>query len=368
MPRILTVDDSRAIRLIVAKQLAPLNFEIGEAEDGNDGLKQLQTAKYDLVVLDVTMPNMDGPGMLGKMRESGDQTPVLMLTSESKTAIVAALMKMGISDYVLKPFKGEELKAKVLKALKLPADYAPGAAAAPAAPAGPLALIIDDMDNVHKKLRSMIPETVALDTALTSADGLAQCRSKKYGLIIVDGELPDTNLASLNQQIRLLQTKTTIVATALRTANNITAEMRGQGFDDVLFKPFASDALDGLLDKCFSSAEELEVKDNCLKLLAYHGKEDKLEKYFQRVAAKMKEAMSKMAAACYDKVVLDATAMPLAQPLYAAQFMIETCKVGSQVGISVRAVGQAELARVVGGFEETKDVRFFNTLEEARAA
>jgi DNA-binding response OmpR family regulator len=367
MPRILTVDDSRAIRLIVAKQLAPLNFEIGEAEDGNDGLKQLQAAKYDLVVLDVTMPNLDGPGMLGKMRESGNQTPVLMLTSESKTTIVAALMKMGISDYVLKPFKGEELKAKVLKALKLPADYAPGAAAA-AAPAGPVALVIDDMDNVHKKLRSMIPENVVLDTALTAADGLAQCRSKKYGLIIVDGELPDTNLTSLNQQIRLLQAKATIVATALRTANNITGEMRGLGFDDVLFKPFASDALDGLLDKCFSSGEELEVKENCLKLLAYHGKEDKLEKYFQRVAAKMKEAMSKMAEACYDKVVLDATAMPLAQPLYAAQFMIETCKAGSQVGISVRAVGQAELAKVVGGFEETKDVRFFNTLEEARAA
>ncbi len=368
MPRILTVDDSRAIRLIVAKQLAPLNFEIGEAEDGNDGLKQLQAAKYDLVVLDVTMPNLDGPGMLGKMRESGDQTPVLMLTSESKTAIVAALMKMGISDYVLKPFKGEELKAKVLKALKLPADYAPGATAAPAAPAGPMALVIDDMDNVHKKLRSMIPESVVLDTALTAADGLTQCRGKKYGLIIVDGELPDTNLNSLTQQIRLLQSKTTIVATALRTANNVAAEMRGQGFDDVLFKPFAADALDGLLDRCFSSGEELEVKENCVRLTGFHGKEDKLEKYFQRVSAKMKETISKMAEACYDKVVLDATALPLSQPLWAAQFMIDACKAGSQVGITLRAVGQAELAKVVGGFEETKDVRFFNTLEEARAA
>ena len=93
MPRILTVDDSRAIRMIVAKQLQPLGFGIGEAEDGNDGLAKLQSAAYDLVVLDVTMPNLDGPGMLAKMREGGNKTPVLMLTSESKTAIVATVMR-----------------------------------------------------------------------------------------------------------------------------------------------------------------------------------------------------------------------------------------------------------------------------------
>ena len=117
------VDDSRPIRMIVSKAMVEMGFGVGEAEDGNDGLKKLQEGVYDLVVLDVTMPNLDGPGMLAKMREAGDKTPVLMLTSESKTSIVAALMKLGIQDYVLKPFKGDELRAKVLKALKLPADY-----------------------------------------------------------------------------------------------------------------------------------------------------------------------------------------------------------------------------------------------------
>ena len=186
MPRILTVDDSRAIRMIVGKQLQPLGFEIGEAEDGNDGLSKMQGAHYDLVILDVTMPNLDGTGMLAKLRESGNKTPVLMLTSEAKTAIVTALMKLGISDYVLKPFKGEELKMKVLKALKLPADYAPPAAApaagatpgaaptaAAAAPAAARALVIDDMENVHKKIRSLIPPALTLDTSLNATEGLA---------------------------------------------------------------------------------------------------------------------------------------------------------------------------------------------------
>jgi len=193
MPRILTVDDSRPIRMIVSKALVEMGFEVGEAEDGNDGLKKLQAGAYDLVVLDVTMPNLDGPGMLAKMREAGDKTPVLMLTSESKTSIVAALMKLGIQDYVLKPFKGDELRAKVLKALKLPADYVAqksGAAAGADAGDGKLiVLVIDDMENVHKKLRSMIPETVELETALSVQDGLNAVRNKKVKAILVDAKV-----------------------------------------------------------------------------------------------------------------------------------------------------------------------------------
>ena len=193
MPRILTVDDSRPIRMIVSKALVEMGFEVGEAEDGNDGLKKLQGGGYDLVVLDVTMPNLDGPGMLAKMREGGDKTPVLMLTSESKTSIVAALMKLGIQDYLLKPFKGDELRAKVLKALKLPANYvAANSGAAAAADAGDgklIMLVIDDMENVHKKLRSMIPETVELETALTVQDGLTAVRGKKFKAILVDAEI-----------------------------------------------------------------------------------------------------------------------------------------------------------------------------------
>ena len=130
MTRILTVDDSRAVRMIVTKQIRDLGFDVEEAEDGLLGLAQMEETKFDLVVLDVTMPNLDGPGMLTQLRERGDQTPVLMLTSESKRSIVAGLMKLGISDYILKPFKPDELRAKILKALKQEPAAAAGAATA----------------------------------------------------------------------------------------------------------------------------------------------------------------------------------------------------------------------------------------------
>lgn len=378
MPRILTVDDSRAIRMIVAKQMQPLGFEIGEAEDGNDGLAKLQSTTYDLVVLDVTMPNLDGPGMLAKMRERGDKTPVLMLTSESKTAIVATVMRLGIADFVLKPFKGDELKAKVLKALKLPVDYAPAGGASVAATAATPAtapakrvLVVDDMENVHKKVRSLIPaeRNLDLDARLNATEALALCRSNLYGLILIDGELPDTNLLSLTKQVRLLQPKAVLVAMALRTASNVSGEMRAHGFDDVLFKPFANEAVADLLERSFQADQDLvSSKENLVQIAAFHGHDDKLEGYFQKLSAKLKEVMSKLAEGCFDSAVLDASQLPLRQPMRAAQFVADLSKVSADCGVSLRLVGSPELAAVIGSFEEAKCLRLFQSVEEARAA
>jgi DNA-binding response OmpR family regulator len=113
MPIVLTVDDSNSIRSIVGKTLTGLGFDVEQAEDGEKALALLEETKVDLILLDVTMPVMDGPTMLKALRERGDKTPVIMLTSESKRSIVAGAMQQGIDDYMLKPFKPDELKAKV---------------------------------------------------------------------------------------------------------------------------------------------------------------------------------------------------------------------------------------------------------------
>jgi DNA-binding response OmpR family regulator len=298
-----------------------------------------------------------------------------MLTSESKTAIVATLMRLGISDFVLKPFKGDELKAKVLKALKLPADYAPtGATTDAPAPAtaafpGERALVIDDMENVHRKVRSMMPASVTLDASLNATEALGLCRASKYALILVDGDLPDANLASLTKQLRLLQPKAVLVAMALRTANNVAGEMRAQGFDDVLFKPFTSAAVEALVGRCFQDSQELVfAQETFVRLAGFYGRDDKLEGYFQRLSARMKEVMGKLAEACFDSAVLDATALPLGQPMRAAQFMAEVCKVSTNCGVTLRVAGSAELAAMIAGFEDAKALRLFQSVDEAHAA
>ena len=159
------------------------------------------------------------------------------------------------------------------------------------------------------------------------------------------------------------------MALALRTANNVTGEMRAQGFDDVLLIPFANEAVEALLEKCFAENQELvTVQENFVRVAGFHGREDKLEHYFQKLSLKLKEILGKLAEACFDCAVLDATALPLAQPLRAGQFMAEVAKASTDAGVGLRVVGSAELATVVSRFEEAKTVKLFQSVEEARAA
>jgi two-component system, cell cycle response regulator len=373
MPRVLTVDDSRPIRMIVSKAMAELGFGVDEAEDGNDGLKKLAEGAYDLVILDVTMPNLDGPGMLGKMRERGDKTPVLMLTSESKTSIVAALMKLGIQDYVLKPFKADELRAKVLKALKLPANYSAanpgGATTAADAEDGKLnVLVIDDMENVHKKLRSMIPESVALEASMTAQAGLAAARSKRFRLLLVDAEIQPGGPESLVKQLRLLQPNAGVLGMALRGSNNVNKELKDAGFDEALLKPFAQEAIDGLIDQYTSKNDAyLVVKDDLIQVTPFIGKEDRLERYFGKLTSDVKAVVQKLGEACFEKMVLDATHLTLLQPSRVAQFLLDTFKTATDMGISVRLVASDELPKAMRGFQETKDLQCFVSVEQARS-
>jgi two-component system, cell cycle response regulator len=386
MPAILTVDDSRAVRTIVGKQVKELGFDVLEAEDGVQGLEMLAQTQVDLVLLDVTMPNMDGPTMLQKMREAGNMTPVIMLTSESKRSIVAGAMKQGIQDYILKPFKPEELRQKVLSVLQgepgaeSVVQEGPSAAAAPAGgqPSdGPTAgggtagrfvdiVVVDDMENVHKKLRSMLPVHVSMNAFSSAQSALGACRERVYRVVLVDTEIPDVNSAVLAQQIRVLQPHAAVVALTLRTSNDVTKEVREQGFDDVLFKPFRPEVVDDFLLHYFDNQDFLLVEDNVLKVAPYAGKADKSDRFYSRLQGVFPAALEKVAAACYDEVVLEMGAPPLEGDKL-PKLVLSIMEKSKEFGMSLALVGTPELRKVLGGYTETKDIHFYATVQEARA-
>ncbi len=387
MPAILTVDDSRAVRTIVGKQVKELGFEVLEAEDGVQGLQVLQDAQVDLVLLDVTMPNMDGPTMLEKMRAGGNTTPVIMLTSESKRSIVAGAMKQGITDYILKPFKPEELRAKVLSVLQgepggidsvVDAGPAPapagGGAPEPSSPglsAGPGGsrfvdiLLIDDMENVHKKLRSLLPPHVTMAAFTSAQQALGACRDKVFKVVLVDTEIPDVNSSVLAQQIRVLQPHAASVALSLRTANDAAGEVKDQGFDSVLFKPFRPETIDDFLLAYFDNQDFLSVDDNVLKVADFTGKADRVERFYTRLHSVYGAALEKIAAACYDEAILDLGAPP-GEADKLAKFVIAVTGKSKEFGMSLSVVGPETAKKALAGFEETKEVRFFPTVQAAR--
>jgi two-component system cell cycle response regulator len=112
--KILSVDDSRTIRMIVGRTFKPYDCQIVEAGNGEEGLVAAAREKPDLIILDVTMPVMDGVTMLSKLKEvpALKTIPVIMLTAESGRENVLQIAKLGVRDYLVKPFKEEQLIEK----------------------------------------------------------------------------------------------------------------------------------------------------------------------------------------------------------------------------------------------------------------
>lgn len=119
--KILTVDDSKTIRMIVKKAFKPYNCELFEGENGVEGLAIAAKELPDLIILDITMPVMTGIEMLGKLKAENalKNIPVIMLTAESGKENVMQIVKMGVKDYIVKPFKGEQLIERAKNILKL---------------------------------------------------------------------------------------------------------------------------------------------------------------------------------------------------------------------------------------------------------
>src|SRR5919106_61566 len=111
--RVLVVDDDRRLRDMLRRALESEGFEIDSAEDGGRALAAISQRAFDLVVLDVLMPGVDGLGVARRLRQRGDATPILMLTARDGVPDRVAGLDAGADDYLVKPFSYAELLARL---------------------------------------------------------------------------------------------------------------------------------------------------------------------------------------------------------------------------------------------------------------
>jgi DNA-binding response OmpR family regulator len=116
-PRILVVDDDEDIRTLLRELLERASYAVDEAPDGRTALRNLFAAPPSLVILDVTMPDMDGYQTLERIRDLSD-VPVLMLTARTQELEKVRGLSAGADDYVAKPFGRQELLARVQALLR----------------------------------------------------------------------------------------------------------------------------------------------------------------------------------------------------------------------------------------------------------
>jgi two-component system alkaline phosphatase synthesis response regulator PhoP len=116
--RILLVEDEPGVVLVVSDLLRSEGHEVESAADGKTGYQMITEGKYDLLILDVMLPGMDGVTLCGKARAQGFTGAILMLTAKGMIEDRVAGLKTGADDYLVKPFHPAELTARVVALLR----------------------------------------------------------------------------------------------------------------------------------------------------------------------------------------------------------------------------------------------------------
>lgn len=117
MPKVMVVDDSRAIRMILAKTLGELGYEVCQAANGKEALDVAERESSDLALflVDWNMPEMNGLEFVKQIRANTrfSKTPLMMVTTETETSQMIAALEAGANEYVMKPFTKEIIQDKL---------------------------------------------------------------------------------------------------------------------------------------------------------------------------------------------------------------------------------------------------------------
>jgi len=260
MKTVLTIDDSKVVRSMVTRSLQPYGVRVVEAQNGQEGVEAARQNHPDLILLDVTMPVMDGRQALAELRADPacKAIPVIMLTAESGRDLVVEIAKLGITGYIVKPFKQDTFEQEVNKILGSPQQ-----AAAEAAARAPIdlqsVLVVDDSEKVLAAAAKALEKSMKVLTAVSGADAIKQYASARPGVVVVDLAMPDMDGFATLAELKKLGASA-YVALAVRGDNGALEKARKAGYHGVVNKPF----------------QEVELVDQVLAALGTIGSPDEL--------------------------------------------------------------------------------------------
>jgi len=199
--RILIAEDDRRVRESLERALSLEGYDIVSVGDGAAALERHGAQPFDLLLLDVSMPNADGLSVCRRLRNGGDDTPVLMLTARHEVRDRVAGLDAGADDYLVKPYALEELLARVRARLRSAAESDSGL------------VIVSDL-TIDPHGRTVTRNGTAIDLSRTEFDLLAALalnarvvlsRDQLYDMVW-DGTL-ETDSKTLEVYVGYLRTK-----------------------------------------------------------------------------------------------------------------------------------------------------------------
>jgi two-component system, cell cycle response regulator len=370
-PKILTVDDSKTIRLIVARAFKTFACEIFEAADGVEGLTVAQRERPDIIILDLTMPIMDGVEMLTKLKADPDlrAIPVVMLTAESGRENVLRIAKLGVRDYLIKPFKEELIVERVGRVIDLKARNE--AAARTKRFDDPLqVLVVDDKPAIIEQVQTALASTTwTVQGASQTGQAVDSCSQALPDIILVSLSLPEGGGFILFQMLRAnVRTKSIpIVALSVKTASDEQTRSQQLGFNGIITKPIDFDDVQLKITRALSldtSHKYFQRREGLLVLL--------LPTNFNQgvandITAHLRHKVCEAVDAGVSRVVIDMGQLKAAD-LTLIKLCISVIQLCVELEIRYSLIGSGAVCAECKNYEETKDWQFTASIDEAMAA
>lgn len=369
--KILTVDDSKTIRLIVSKAFKAYDCTILEAANGVEGLTLASKEKPDLIILDITMPVMDGYEMLNRLRADRElkQVPVIMLTAEVGRDNVIKVAKQGVRDYVVKPFKEDLIVERVGRVLELKLR--------PTAPPRTRKydealkfVVLDDKPAIAEQICAGVADTPwQIIPHTLPAEALEYCRQNPVDGLLVSLNLADDAAFTTFETLRATEKTRAlpVFGLSVKTATDEQNRALHLGFSALLNKPIDLDDLKLKISRALNldtSPKFFREKGTVLILTIPPG-------FNPAIANEISTTLKTKLAAAVDsgitRMVLDFSGARTAD-ITLIRLAIETAQLGATLGIQQRVAAPANLIKDCKNYEEAKDWQFSASLDEAIAA
>jgi two-component system, cell cycle response regulator len=388
--KILTIDDSKTLRMIVGKHLAPFGLEMLQAENGQQGVERARESVPDVILLDYNMPVMDGYHTLIELKQDAalKSIPVVMLTTETVKETVIKLLKLGLKDYIAKPFTREVLLQKLNPILNLyegpnvPSEK-PQAVVMPEAaavsPAKPTILAIDDKTSILELLKTYLGEKYYFITADSGKAAVNAIEQKRFDYVFLDLSLPDmSGFDVLDAYLRSNKNGASIkkvAAMSLRTAQADIDRAISAGINILLYKPFSADeamtAADGMFrqkDDKIKKSRFLTAKEKIRILECPPERSSKFRVVAGSLASDVVQEIDDMAEEGFSKLVIK-VGEGFLNDISVTRKFVDLVDHANQLSLQVRFVADSDQAlNVLRQFEETAGIPTDTTLECALSA
>lgn len=370
-PKILTVDDSKTIRLIINRAFRPYDCEVFEAGNGVEGLAVASRERPDLIILDLTMPIMDGYEALAKLKSDPElkNIPVVMLTAESGRENVIKIARKGVRDYLVKPFKDEMIVDRVSRII----DLKPRTEQAPKGRRFDdtlTILAVDDKPAIHTLLKEGLGDTAwKLHARVQPNEAVDFCNGTVPDIVMASLSLPENGAFTLLQMLRAnAATKLTpVFAMCVKTATDDQLRAQQSGFNSIITKPIDFDDLKGKITRALNLDTSYRYFQNRDGLLVVAIPASFNQTVANEVTLQLRGKISESVDAGLTKVILDLSQVTRAD-ITLIKLGFSVMQLCQEVGLKNRIVGTGVVFQECMNFEETRDWPFCSSFEEAAAA